>query len=153
MAIAAQIPNAAQSTFTSIILETFGFSALETQYYGMPGTFSVFRSFEVLLTSVRKWDTDRQSSAFGIHQFALAEYALHHDDRRQSYLRCCRWCPRRPIAGPSMGTLGRSMAMLLPECRICHVAHNGLKQCCWLYEEAGEVDKSELNVPMLTMSV
>ncbi|KAK3058626.1 hypothetical protein LTR09_000191 [Extremus antarcticus] len=35
MAIAAQIPNAAQSSFTSIILKTFGFSTLETQYYGM----------------------------------------------------------------------------------------------------------------------
>jgi MFS family permease len=35
--IAAQIPNAAQSTFTSIILETFGFTALQTQIYSMPG--------------------------------------------------------------------------------------------------------------------
>ncbi|KAH8884898.1 MFS transporter [Thozetella sp. PMI_491] len=38
MAIAAQIPNAAQSSFTSIILETFGFSALETQYMQIPGS-------------------------------------------------------------------------------------------------------------------
>ncbi|KAK5174755.1 uncharacterized protein LTR77_001838 [Saxophila tyrrhenica] len=37
MAVAAQIPNAAQSQFTSIILATFGFTPLETQYYGMPG--------------------------------------------------------------------------------------------------------------------
>ncbi|OTB02238.1 hypothetical protein M426DRAFT_264727 [Hypoxylon sp. CI-4A] len=37
MAIAAQIPNAAQSSFTSIILETFGFDVLETQYMQIPG--------------------------------------------------------------------------------------------------------------------
>ncbi|KAL1845298.1 hypothetical protein VTK73DRAFT_718 [Phialemonium thermophilum] len=37
MAIAAQIPNAAQSSFTSIILETFGFDALQTQYMQIPG--------------------------------------------------------------------------------------------------------------------
>ncbi|KAI1326622.1 MFS general substrate transporter [Xylariaceae sp. FL0255] len=38
MATAAQIPNAAQSSFTSIILETFGFDALQTQYYQIPGS-------------------------------------------------------------------------------------------------------------------
>ncbi|KAI0148352.1 MFS general substrate transporter [Xylariaceae sp. FL1272] len=37
MAIAAQIPNAAQSSFTSIILKTFGFSTLQTQYMQIPG--------------------------------------------------------------------------------------------------------------------
>ncbi|KAI1206578.1 MFS general substrate transporter [Annulohypoxylon truncatum] len=37
MAIAAQIPIAAQSSFTSIILETFGFGVLETQYLQIPG--------------------------------------------------------------------------------------------------------------------
>ncbi|KAH9898971.1 MFS general substrate transporter [Xylariomycetidae sp. FL2044] len=37
MSIAAQIPNAAQSSFTSIILETFGFDVLETQYMQLPG--------------------------------------------------------------------------------------------------------------------
>ncbi|KAI1348664.1 MFS general substrate transporter [Xylaria sp. FL0043] len=37
MSVAAQIPNAAQSTFTSIILETFGFDVLETQYMQIPG--------------------------------------------------------------------------------------------------------------------
>ncbi|KAJ9131822.1 MFS general substrate transporter [Pleurostoma richardsiae] len=37
MAIAAQIPNASQSTFMSIILKTFGFSTLETQYMQIPG--------------------------------------------------------------------------------------------------------------------
>ncbi|KAI0857932.1 MFS general substrate transporter [Xylaria cubensis] len=37
MSIAAQIPNAAQSTFTSIILETFGFDVLQTQYLQIPG--------------------------------------------------------------------------------------------------------------------
>lgn len=30
--IAAQIPNAAQSSFTAIILKTFGFGTLQTQY-------------------------------------------------------------------------------------------------------------------------
>ncbi|XXH04385.1 hypothetical protein Hte_010799 [Hypoxylon texense] len=37
MSIAAQIPNAAQSSFASIILETFGFDVLETQYLQIPG--------------------------------------------------------------------------------------------------------------------
>ncbi|KAI0436602.1 MFS general substrate transporter [Xylaria telfairii] len=37
MSIAAQIPNAAQSTFTSIILESFGFNILQTQYMQIPG--------------------------------------------------------------------------------------------------------------------
>ncbi|KAJ3564857.1 hypothetical protein NPX13_g7702 [Xylaria arbuscula] len=37
MSIAAQIPNAAQSTFTSIILGTFGFDILQTQYMQIPG--------------------------------------------------------------------------------------------------------------------
>ncbi|KAF2771895.1 hypothetical protein EJ03DRAFT_372461 [Teratosphaeria nubilosa] len=37
MAVAAQIPNAAQSSFTSLILEGFGFGALETQYMQIPG--------------------------------------------------------------------------------------------------------------------
>ncbi|KAI8948246.1 MFS general substrate transporter [Xylaria longipes] len=37
MSVAAQIPNAAQSTFTSIILETFGFDVLQTQYMQIPG--------------------------------------------------------------------------------------------------------------------
>ncbi|KAK5627604.1 hypothetical protein RRF57_003319 [Xylaria bambusicola] len=37
MSIAAQIPNAAQSTFTSIILKTFGFDVLQTQYMQIPG--------------------------------------------------------------------------------------------------------------------
>ncbi|KAI1197393.1 MFS general substrate transporter [Nemania serpens] len=37
MSVAAQIPNAAQSSFTSIILETFGFDVLETQYMQIPG--------------------------------------------------------------------------------------------------------------------
>ncbi|KAI1172966.1 MFS general substrate transporter [Nemania sp. FL0916] len=37
MSIAAQIPNAAQSTFTSIILKTFGFNVLQTQYMQIPG--------------------------------------------------------------------------------------------------------------------
>ncbi|KAI0378717.1 MFS general substrate transporter [Hypomontagnella monticulosa] len=37
MSIAAQIPNASQSSFTSIILETFGFDVLETQYLQIPG--------------------------------------------------------------------------------------------------------------------
>ncbi|KAI1361595.1 MFS general substrate transporter [Xylaria arbuscula] len=37
MSIAAQIPNAAQSTFTSIILKTFGFDILQTQYMQIPG--------------------------------------------------------------------------------------------------------------------
>ncbi|KAI1259070.1 MFS general substrate transporter [Xylariaceae sp. FL1019] len=37
MAVAAQIPNAAQSSFTSIILKTFGFSTLQTQYMQIPG--------------------------------------------------------------------------------------------------------------------
>ncbi|KAI0103890.1 MFS general substrate transporter [Nemania sp. FL0031] len=37
MSVAAQIPNAAQSTFTSIILKTFGFDVLQTQYMQIPG--------------------------------------------------------------------------------------------------------------------
>ncbi|KAI1435086.1 MFS general substrate transporter [Xylaria sp. CBS 124048] len=37
MSIAAQIPNAAQTSFTSIILQTFGFNALQTQYMQIPG--------------------------------------------------------------------------------------------------------------------
>ncbi|KAI8626136.1 MFS general substrate transporter [Xylariaceae sp. FL1651] len=37
MSVAAQIPNAAQSSFTSIILETFGFDVLQTQYMQIPG--------------------------------------------------------------------------------------------------------------------
>ncbi|KAI1150588.1 MFS general substrate transporter [Nemania diffusa] len=37
MSVAAQIPNAAQSTFTSIILKTFGFDILQTQYMQIPG--------------------------------------------------------------------------------------------------------------------
>ncbi|KAH8903406.1 MFS general substrate transporter [Coniochaeta sp. PMI_546] len=37
MAIAAQIPNAAQSSFMSIILQTFGFTTLQTQYMQIPG--------------------------------------------------------------------------------------------------------------------
>ncbi|GAW25924.1 putative MFS general substrate transporter [Rosellinia necatrix] len=37
MSVAAQIPNAAQTTFTSIVLETFGFDILETQYMQIPG--------------------------------------------------------------------------------------------------------------------
>jgi MFS family permease len=37
MSIAAQIPNAAQSSFTSLILEGFGFTALQTQYMQIPG--------------------------------------------------------------------------------------------------------------------
>ncbi|KAI1338196.1 MFS general substrate transporter [Xylariaceae sp. FL0016] len=37
MSVAAQIPNAANSSFTSIILQTFGFDVLETQYMQMPG--------------------------------------------------------------------------------------------------------------------
>ncbi|KAK5138549.1 hypothetical protein LTR08_000137 [Meristemomyces frigidus] len=37
MAIAAQIPNAAQSSFTSLILEGFGFDAIQTQYMQIPG--------------------------------------------------------------------------------------------------------------------
>ncbi|KAK8080101.1 hypothetical protein PG997_007919 [Apiospora hydei] len=38
MSIAAQIPNASQSSFQSTILETFGFDALETQYMQIPGS-------------------------------------------------------------------------------------------------------------------
>ncbi|KAI0976363.1 MFS general substrate transporter [Xylaria arbuscula] len=38
MSVAAQIPNAAQTTFTSIILETFGFDVLQTQYMQIPGS-------------------------------------------------------------------------------------------------------------------
>ncbi|KAI0476630.1 MFS general substrate transporter [Xylaria cf. heliscus] len=38
MSVAAQIPNAAQSSFTSIILETFGFDVLQTQYMQIPGS-------------------------------------------------------------------------------------------------------------------
>ncbi|ORY66591.1 major facilitator superfamily domain-containing protein [Pseudomassariella vexata] len=38
MSIAAQIPNAAQTSFTSIVLETFGFDVLETQYMQIPGS-------------------------------------------------------------------------------------------------------------------
>ncbi|KAK4973143.1 hypothetical protein LTR42_006437 [Elasticomyces elasticus] len=37
MSIAAQIPNAAQGSFTSLILKGFGFTTLQTQYYQMPG--------------------------------------------------------------------------------------------------------------------
>jgi hypothetical protein len=37
MSIAAQIPNAAQSSFMSIILKTFGFTTLQTQYMQIPG--------------------------------------------------------------------------------------------------------------------
>jgi MFS family permease len=37
MSVAAQIPNAAQSTFMSIILQTFGFTTLQTQYMQIPG--------------------------------------------------------------------------------------------------------------------
>ncbi|KAI1105640.1 MFS general substrate transporter [Jackrogersella minutella] len=44
MSIASQIPNAAQSSFTSIILETFGFDALETQYLQIPGNVIQFCS-------------------------------------------------------------------------------------------------------------
>ncbi|XDG00440.1 hypothetical protein ABKA04_000055 [Annulohypoxylon sp. FPYF3050] len=44
MAVAAQIPNAAQSSFTSIILETFGFDVLETQYLQIPGNVVQFCS-------------------------------------------------------------------------------------------------------------
>ncbi|KAI0880795.1 MFS general substrate transporter [Annulohypoxylon maeteangense] len=44
MAVAAQIPNAAQSSFTSIILETFGFGVLETQYLQIPGNVVQFCS-------------------------------------------------------------------------------------------------------------
>ncbi|KAI1393189.1 MFS general substrate transporter [Hypoxylon trugodes] len=44
MAIASQIPNAAQSSFTSIILETFGFDVLETQYLQIPGNVIQFCS-------------------------------------------------------------------------------------------------------------
>ncbi|KAK6819582.1 hypothetical protein PG987_016065 [Apiospora arundinis] len=47
MSIAAQIPNASQSSFQSIILETFGFDALETQYMQIPG--SVFQVVSLLL--------------------------------------------------------------------------------------------------------
>ena len=38
MSVASQVPNAAGSTFTSIILETFGFDALQTQYMQMPSS-------------------------------------------------------------------------------------------------------------------
>ncbi|KAI0097112.1 MFS general substrate transporter [Daldinia grandis] len=48
MAIAAQIPNAAQSSFTSIILETFGFDVLQTQYLQIPGNLVQF--FSLLLS-------------------------------------------------------------------------------------------------------
>ncbi|KAI0834473.1 MFS general substrate transporter [Hypoxylon sp. FL0890] len=44
MSIASQIPNAAQSSFTSIILETFGFDVLETQYLQIPGNVVQFSS-------------------------------------------------------------------------------------------------------------
>ncbi|KAI1134883.1 MFS general substrate transporter [Hypoxylon sp. FL0543] len=44
MSIASQIPNAAQSSFTSIILETFGFDVLETQYLQIPGNVVQFCS-------------------------------------------------------------------------------------------------------------
>ncbi|KAI0010216.1 MFS general substrate transporter [Xylariaceae sp. FL0662B] len=44
MAVAAQVPNAAQSSFTSIILETFGFDVLETQYMQIPGNVIQFSS-------------------------------------------------------------------------------------------------------------
>ncbi|ERS98986.1 hypothetical protein HMPREF1624_04181 [Sporothrix schenckii ATCC 58251] len=37
MSVAAQIPNAAQSSFTSIVLQTFGFTTLQTQYMQIPG--------------------------------------------------------------------------------------------------------------------
>lgn len=37
MSIAAQIPNAAQSSFTSLILKGFGFTTLQTQYMQIPG--------------------------------------------------------------------------------------------------------------------
>ncbi|KAK8028599.1 hypothetical protein PG991_005655 [Apiospora marii] len=47
MSIAAQIPNASQSSFQSIILETFGFDALETQYMQIPG--SVIQVVSLLL--------------------------------------------------------------------------------------------------------
>ncbi|KAI0480887.1 MFS general substrate transporter [Xylariaceae sp. FL0804] len=38
MSVAAQIPNAANTSFTSIILETFGFTTLQTQYMQIPGS-------------------------------------------------------------------------------------------------------------------
>ncbi|KAH8819379.1 major facilitator superfamily domain-containing protein [Xylogone sp. PMI_703] len=55
MAIAAQIPNAAQSSFTSIILETFGFNALQTQYMQIPG--SVIQIVSLLISGYvsSKW--------------------------------------------------------------------------------------------------
>ncbi|KAI0017554.1 MFS general substrate transporter [Xylariomycetidae sp. FL0641] len=46
MSVAAQIPNAAQTSFTSIILKTFGFGVLETQYMQIPG--SVIQIFSLL---------------------------------------------------------------------------------------------------------
>ncbi|CAK7226516.1 hypothetical protein SCUCBS95973_006226 [Sporothrix curviconia] len=38
MSVAAQVPNAALSSFTAIVLETFGFSALQAQYMQIPGS-------------------------------------------------------------------------------------------------------------------
>ncbi|KAK3116869.1 hypothetical protein LTR53_002309 [Teratosphaeriaceae sp. CCFEE 6253] len=37
VSISAQIPNTAQSSFTSLILQGFGFDTLQTQYMQMPG--------------------------------------------------------------------------------------------------------------------
>ncbi|KAK5118704.1 hypothetical protein LTR85_007910 [Meristemomyces frigidus] len=48
MAIAAQIPNAAQSSFTSLILEGFGFGVLQTQYMQIPG--NVIQILSLLLS-------------------------------------------------------------------------------------------------------
>ncbi|KAE9364998.1 allantoate permease [Stipitochalara longipes BDJ] len=38
MAISAQIPNSSQSSFLSIVLQSFGFDPLQTQYWQIPGS-------------------------------------------------------------------------------------------------------------------
>lgn len=59
MSIAAQIPNAAQSSFTSLILEGFGFTALQTQYMQIPG--NVIQIVSLLLSGwiSSKWSNMR----------------------------------------------------------------------------------------------
>lgn len=140
MATGAQVPNAAITSFTSLIVKSFGFDTLGTQYLQIPGGAVQFLALIIGGYVCTKWpNNSRCITMIVANLICILGAALLvglPDSNKVSFDEQTKQSVNIADLSSSVGPSRGSLALLFPGPRLQHVSDHDIIQHCRVHEEA-----------------
>lgn len=147
MAVGAQIPNSALTSFTSIIIDSFGFDTLGTQYLQIPGGAVQFLALIIGGWVCTRWPQRRCITMIVANTICILGAGLLVGLPDSNKVSSSSGLPPVDIVNVvtdlrliwyTVGPIGSALVVLLPGLGLQHVVDDGFVECCGFDQEAAD---------------